>query len=75
MSSIRFRSGREISENKPPYFIAEMNTSHFGSLPAAKEMIISAKKAGTDCVKFQSWTTDTLSQISITGKIQLQKGL
>ena len=37
-----------------------MNTSHFGSLPAAKEMIISAKKAGADCVKFQSWTTDTL---------------
>lgn len=43
-----------------PYFIAEFNTSHFGDLELAKEMIHVAKNIGVDCVKFQSWTSDTL---------------
>lgn len=43
-----------------PYFIAEFNTSHFGSLDVAKQMIDAAKNSGCDCVKFQSWSMDTL---------------
>lgn len=43
-----------------PYFIAEVNTSHFGCVDTAKKMIDAAKDSGCDCVKFQSWSSDTL---------------
>ena len=50
----------QIGYNIKPYIIAEMNTSHFGNIETAKEMIKSAKKCGCDCVKFQSWSADSL---------------
>jgi sialic acid synthase SpsE len=43
-----------------PYFIAELNTSHFGNFQVAKKMISKAKEIGCDCVKFQSWTPESL---------------
>lgn len=52
--------GRLISLETPPYFIAEFNTSHFGDIKLAAEMIYSAKEIGIDCVKFQSWSSKTL---------------
>ena len=45
---------------KNPYIIAEINTSHFGDLDVAKEMIQTAKSSGADCVKFQSWSESSL---------------
>ncbi len=60
MASIRFNDGFEVSNFGVPYFIAELNSSHNGSLETAKKMILEAKNAGADCVKFQSWTPDTL---------------
>jgi len=57
---VNLRSGREISDSVSPYFIAEMNTSHFGDLSKAKDMIQAAKESGADCVKFQSWSANTL---------------
>ena len=45
---------------KEPYFIAELNTSHFGDMKLAKKMILEAKKSGCHCVKLQSWTPDSL---------------
>jgi sialic acid synthase SpsE len=42
------------------YFIAELNTSHFGDIKLAKKMIIEASRIGVDCVKFQSWNTNSL---------------
>ena len=51
---------REISNECVPYFIAEVNTSHFGDIEKAKKLIDAVKKAGADCVKFQSWSTDSL---------------
>ena len=51
---------REISENCSPYIIAELNTSHFGDLDKAKKLIDAVKKTGADCVKFQSWSTESL---------------
>ena len=58
--NIKLRSSSIIGENIKPYIIAEMNTSHFGSMETAKKMIEEAKKAGCDCVKFQSWSSDSL---------------
>ena len=43
-----------------PYYIAELNTSHFGDLKIAKEMIRRAHQSGSDCVKLQSWTPESL---------------
>ncbi len=54
------RNGREVASGREPYIIAELNSSHNGSLDLAKEMMDSALKCGCDCVKLQSWTSDTL---------------
>lgn len=42
------------------YIIAEIGANHNGDMQLAKEMILSAKQSGADCVKFQSWTPDSL---------------
>lgn len=60
MSVIRLRSGREIGDYLKPYIVAELNTSHFGDIGIARSMIDRAKEAGCDCVKFQSWSAETL---------------
>jgi sialic acid synthase SpsE len=60
MSVIRLRNGREIGDYLKPYIVAELNTSHFGDIEIARDMIRKAKAAGCDCVKFQSWSADTL---------------
>ena len=60
MASIKFSDSRLVSDYSEPYIVAEMNTSHFGDLSQAKLMIDQAISAGVDCVKFQSWTEDTL---------------
>lgn len=60
MSSILLRNGRRIADYHSPYFIAELNTSHFGDIVLARSMIEKAKQCGCDCVKFQSWSADTL---------------
>jgi len=60
MSVIRLRNGREIGDYRKPYIVAELNTSHFGDIELARDMIRQAKAAGCDCVKFQSWSAETL---------------
>lgn len=54
------RDNRIISVDNSPYIIAEMNTSHFGYVDKAKAMMDGAKAAGCDCVKFQSWSAESL---------------
>jgi len=60
MSVIRLRNGKEIGDYQRPYIVAELNTSHFGDLEVARDMIREAKESGCDCVKFQSWSAETL---------------
>lgn len=43
-----------------PYIIAEIGSNHNGDMELAKKMIDEAKKCGADCVKFQSWTKDSI---------------
>jgi N-acetylneuraminate synthase len=57
---IRLNNGRLIGDSQPPYIIAEFNSSHNGNIDSAKAMIDSAKKCGCDCVKFQSWSAESL---------------
>ncbi len=60
MAKIRLRNSKYIGDFKKPYFVAEVNTSHFGDIDLAKKMIDKAKSVGCDCVKFQSWSAETL---------------
>ena len=43
-----------------PYIIAELGSNHNGDMKLAKKLIIEAKKAGANCVKFQSWSKDSI---------------
>ena len=47
-------------KNSNPYIIAEIGNNHNGSLLLAKKLIIEAKNSGADCVKFQTFSTDSL---------------
>jgi len=51
---------KEVYNYSTPYIIAEIGANHNGDMDLAKEMILSAKEAGADCVKFQSWTPQSL---------------
>ena len=60
MSTCTLRNDTQIGDYKKPYIVAEVNTSHNGNIDTAKKMIESAKDAGCNCVKFQSWSAETL---------------
>lgn len=53
-------NNKEIFNYSTPYIIAEIGANHNGDMDLAKEMILSAKNSGVDCVKFQSWTPTSL---------------
>ncbi len=64
MAVIRLDNGREIGDYMNPYIVAEVNSSHNGNVETAKKMIYTAKEIGCDCVKFQSWSTESLYSAS-----------
>ena len=55
------------------YIIAEIGTSHGGSLEKAYELIDAAKNAGADCAKFQWIYADEILHPK-TGYVQLPTG-
>lgn len=57
---IKLNNGRCIGSGLRPYIIAEMNSSHNGNLETAMKMVDAAKECGCDCVKFQSWSAESL---------------
>lgn len=63
MATIKLRNGIELSDFGKPYFVAELNTSHFGDLETARQMIVRAREVGCDCVKFQSVHAKPVFQI------------
>lgn len=50
----------KFKEFDRPYVIAEIGANHNGDMELAKKMIDAAKQCGADCVKFQSWSKDTI---------------
>lgn len=60
MAEIALRTGRILGDYEKPYIVAEVNSSHNGSVEMAKRMIDAAVESGCNCVKFQSWSADSL---------------
>lgn len=57
---IRLTEKKEIFNFNKPYIIAELGANHNGDMQLAKKLIIEAKEVGADCVKFQSWSKDSV---------------
>jgi pseudaminic acid synthase len=51
----------QIGKNSKVFIIAELSANHNGSIETAKETIRAAKRAGADCIKFQTYTADTIT--------------
>lgn len=54
------------------YIIAEAGVNHNGSLQIAKELVDSAKNAGVDCIKFQTFIAKNIAS-KYAGKAEYQK--
>lgn len=50
-----------IGQDNPVFIIAELSANHNGSIETAIETIRAAKRAGADCIKFQTYTADTIT--------------
>jgi len=57
---IKLTSKREVFSFCEPYIIAEIGSNHNGDMELAKRLTVAAKEAGADCVKFQSWSKETI---------------
>lgn len=51
----------EINANSPAFIIAELSANHNGSIETAIETIRAAKRAGADAIKFQTYTSETMT--------------
>ncbi len=51
---------RKIGGTERPYIIAEIGSNHNGDMDLCRTMVLSAKTAGADAVKFQSFSESSL---------------
>ena len=49
-----------ISNFSAPYIIAEIGANHNGDMALARKMIVEAKEAGAQCLKFQRWSKESV---------------
>jgi len=50
-----------LNKNSSVFIIAELSANHNGSIETAIETIRAAKRAGADAIKFQTYTSDTMT--------------
>lgn len=50
-----------VVADAPAFVIAEIGVNHNGDVPLAKHMIAAAKRAGADCVKFQTFKAERVA--------------
>ena len=68
-------AGRKISQDQPPYIIAELSANHNGKLETALQIIEEAAKAGADAVKLQTYRPDTITLNSDAEEFKIKGGL
>jgi len=66
---------RRISINEPPYIIAELSANHNGKIETAMELLKSAKIAGADAIKIQTYHPDTITLNCKNEEFLIQEGL
>jgi len=57
---MKLTKDKNIQNFSKPYIIAELGSNHNGDMKLAKQLIVQAKESGADCVKFQSWSKNSL---------------
>jgi len=57
---VKLTRNREVFNFCEPYIIAEIGSNHNGDMELARRLILKAKDVGVDCVKFQSWSKDSI---------------
>ena len=67
--------GREVSDEVPPYIIAEISANHNGDLENTFKIIDMAKRCGADAVKMQTYTPDTITLNSAKEDFVIKDGL
>lgn len=60
MALLELRNKKKIGDFSKPYIIAELGSNHNGDMKIAEKLIKQAKEAGCDCIKFQSWSKNTI---------------
>jgi len=68
-------AGRRIAVDAPPYVIAEMSANHNGNIETAYKIIETAKQAGADAVKLQTYRPDTITLDCDTEDFRIHGGL
>ena len=67
-------AGREIGPGQPMWVIAEISANHNGSLDRARALIRAAAAAGSDAVKFQTYTADSMTLDLDSGPFRIGSG-
>jgi len=65
---------RLVGEGNPTFIIAELSANHNGSIKNAIDTIRAAKRAGADCIKFQTFTADTITLDSKKDDFKITQG-
>lgn len=60
MKKLQLTPKNTVFNYSKPYIIAELGSNHNGDMQLAKKLINEAKRAGADCVKFQSWSKSSI---------------
>lgn len=68
-------NNRAISNQYPPYIIAELSANHNGDIQRAFNSIKVAKECGADAIKIQTYTADTMTIPCDDKEFQIKGGL
>jgi len=68
-------NNRIISNQQPPYIIAEMSANHNGDINNAYKIIDIAKSCGVDAVKMQTYKAETITMNIRTPEFMVEGGL